>query len=81
MLIDGFMEENGLAHLSQKWNSVPPIQKLSKKFEIFPASSYKTQKNTSSPQKNYLWVGGAYTMENKDTNTDYKKFVRVGDQK
>ena len=33
------------------------------------------------PQKKYLWVGGVYTMENKDTNTDYQKVVRVGDQK
>ena len=28
-----------------------------------------------------MWVGGVYTMENKDTNTDYQKVVRVGDQK
>ena len=33
------------------------------------------------PQKKYLWVGGVYTMENKDTNTKYEKLVRVGDQK
>ena len=25
--------------------------------------------------------GGVYAMENKDTNTDYQKVVRVGDQK
>ena len=34
-VIDGFMEENGLASLSQKGYQVPPIQKLPKKFEIF----------------------------------------------
>ena len=55
-------------------------QKLPKKFEIFPPPSYKTQKK-KSPQKKYLWVGGVHTMENKDTNTNYHKFVRVGDQK
>ena len=26
-------------------------------------------------------VGGIYTMENNDVNTDYHKFVRVGDEK
>ena len=25
--------------------------------------------------------GGVYTMENKDTKTDYQEVVRVGDQK
>ena len=44
LVIDGFMEEYGLGPLSQKRNKVPPKQKLSKKFEIFPASSYKTRK-------------------------------------
>ena len=54
-------------------------QKLPKKFEIFPAPSCKTRKK-KSPQKKYLWVGGVHTMENKDTNTYYHKFVTVGDQ-
>ena len=31
-------------------------------------------------EKNYLGVGGVYTMEN-DTNTDYHKFVRLENQK
>ena len=39
------------------------------------------KKNSAPPQKKYFWVGGVYTMENNDTNTDYHKFVRVGDQK
>ena len=38
-------------------------------------------KKNSPPQKQYLWLGGVYTIENKDTNTDYQKFVRVADQK
>ena len=33
------------------------------------------------PHKKYLWVGGGvYIMENSDTDTDYQKVVRVGDQ-
>ena len=46
-----------------------------------PALSYKMQKIFSPNQKKYLWVGVVYTMENKDTNTDYQKFVRVRYQK
>ena len=62
LVIDGFMEENGLAPLSPKKEiRTSPIQKVPKKFEIFPAPSY--------------------IMENNDTNTDYQKFVTVGDQK
>ena len=35
-----------------------------------------------APHKKYIWgLGGVYTMENNDTNTDYHKFVRLGDQK
>ena len=32
-------------------------------------------------EKIYLGVGGVYTMKNNDTNTDYYKFVRLGEQK
>ena len=39
----------------------------------------------SSPQykKKYLWLGGVgvYTMENKETKTDYQELVKTGDQK
>ena len=73
----------------RKWSSPPllkmklgpPIQRLPKKFEIFPALSYKTRKRISPPLRKHLWVGGVYTMENRDTNTYYQKFVRVGNQK
>ena len=58
----------------------PPIQKVPKIFEIFPAPDYKTQKNKPLTKKN-VWVGGVYAMENKDTNTDYQKLVSLGDQK
>ena len=73
------MEENGLAPLAsfKKETRSPPIQKVVKKFEIFPAPSYKTHKKISPlpTEKKYLWVGGVYTMEDKDTNTDYQKVV------
>ena len=39
------------------------------------------KKNFIVYKKHYLWMGGVHTMENKDTNTDYQKVVRVGDQK
>ena len=58
MVIDGFMEENGLAH---------PLEK-----------------NISSPQYKKIFVvrgGEVYTMENKDTMTDYQELARVGNQR
>ena len=39
------------------------------KFGIFPAPSHKRLRKFLAPTKNILWVGGVYTMENKDTNT------------
>ena len=56
---DGFMKKNGLAPLSQKENQDHVIQKVPKKFGIFPACSYKTGKKNQPPtHKKYLWVGG-----------------------
>ena len=51
------------------------------KFEIFPASNYNTQKQKLAPHKKILVREGVYAIENKDTITDYQKFVRVGDHK
>ena len=39
------------------------------------------KKKLAPHKKNICGYGGVYTMENKDKNTDYHKFVRVGDQK
>ena len=40
------------------------------------------KKKFNPPRKNNICgLGGIYTMENNSTNTDYHKFVRVGDQK
>ena len=66
LVIDGFVE-TGQAILSQKGNSVPSLQTVSKKFDIFLAAGYKIQKQfLALTKKKYLWVGGgAYTMENE----------------
>ena len=77
------MEENGLAPPPKEEIRTPfIIQKVPKKFEILPAPSYKTHKKNLAPHtKKYLLVGGIYTMENNNTNTDYHIFVSVRDQK
>ena len=50
--------------------------------EIFQAPSYKRRKNVLAlHEKNICKWAVVYTMENKDTNTDYQKVVRIGDQK
>ena len=44
LVIDGIMEENGIASFSKKEIRTPPIQKATKKFEIFPGPGYNRQK-------------------------------------
>ena len=83
LVIDGLslMKENGLASLSQKRRSPSPNTEAPQKIWIFPAPSYKTRKKISASEKKIICVyGGVYTIENKDTNTYYQKFVRVRDQ-
>ena len=77
LVTDGFMEEYRVAIRTPS----PRIHEVTKKFEIFPGSSHKLQKNLAPNKKNIWGYGGVYTMENNDTNTDYHKFVRLGDQK
>ena len=52
-----------------KFKLGPPIQKLPKEFDIFPAPNYKTQKKPSSSPKKYLCVcvcgGGGYSLGNQ----------------
>ena len=60
---------------SRKEIRSPPIQKIPKKFEIFPVPSYKTRKKNSPPQKNYFRVGWVYIVKNKDNYTHYQKVV------
>ena len=81
LVIDGFKEENGLALLlGEKLG--PPNTEAPQKIWIFPAPSYKTRKKISASEKKIICgYGGVYTIENKDTNTYYQKFVRVRDQK
>ena len=38
--------------------NLDPLIQVSKKFEIFPAPSYKIQKEILAPHKKYLGVGG-----------------------
>ena len=54
------MDENGLAALSQKEIMSLPVQKVSKKFEIFPAPSFKTQKKYLAPHKRISVGRGEY---------------------
>ena len=54
LVIDGYMDENGITPLSQKGHQDPPTQKVPKKFEIFPAPSCRIQKKFSPPQKKYI---------------------------
>ena len=58
LVIDGFVE-TGQAILSQKGNSVPSLQTVSKKFDIFLAAGYKIQKQFLAPTKKNIcgWVG------------------------
>ena len=81
LVIDGFMEENGLVLLSQK--AIRSLQYRRFPQENLPTPNYKTQTHTkiSPPQKEYLWIGGSIYHENRDINTGYQKFVRIGDQK
>ena len=63
---DGFMKENSLA---KKGKLGSPIQKVPKKFKLFPAPNYKTHKHTHthtirSHEKNICGCGGVYAMEN-----------------
>ena len=71
LVIDGFMEENGLG---------PPLPKMKLDSqnidgpqEIWNLPSLQLQDTI----KNW-WL---YTMGNNNKNTDYQQFVRVGDRK
>ena len=51
------------------------LMALWKKMEIFPTPSCKIEKNVLACTKRYIFVGrvgGAYNMENKDTNTKWE---------
>ena len=81
MVIGGIIKENGLVPFYQR-KLVPQKWKVPQKFEIYPVPSCKIRKKILAPTKKYVWVAGrVYTMENKDTNTNYQKVVRVGDKK
>ena len=66
------MEENGLAPSAKKEIRSPQNRRAPRNL-----TRQDKKKKIISPQKNICWV---YTMEKKDTNTDYQKVVWVGDQ-
>ena len=71
LIIDGVIEENGEAP------SPLPKRKLG---SSNTEGSQKMRKKTLA-STNKLWLEGVYIMQNKDTNTNYQKVLRVGDQK
>ena len=70
MVIDGFMEENGLQATPSPCACLPK-RKLRRPI----------QKTPRPPKKRLVGRGRVYTMENKDTYADYQNVVRLGDQK
>ena len=73
LVIDGFIEQKWLGSFHPKFKIRSPfLQKVPKKFEIFLTRSYKIRKRNLAVTKKYLWVGGVYTIENKDTDTVYQ---------
>ena len=82
LVTDGFMEENGLAPpLPKRKLGSPQYRRSTRNSKSSQPLAARHEKNLAPPQKKNLWLGGLYTMEDKDTNTDCQKFVRVGDQK
>ena len=43
LVIDSFMEGNGLASLSQKWNLDPPVQRVPKKYSQALGKQYENK--------------------------------------
>ena len=76
------MEKNELASLPKR-KLGPPNTEGPKKFKVLPVPSCKIRKNFWPTQKTIFLsgLGGVYTMENKNTNTEYQKVVRERDQK
>ena len=74
------MEENGLAPSAKKEIRSPQNRRAPRNLK-YSKPLATIHEIFSPPQKKYLWLGGIYTIENKDTNTDYQKVVRVGNQK
>ena len=84
MVIDGFIEENGLVPSLKKEIRSPQYGRSPRSLKSSQSLATKHEKKIAPPpptKKHICGLGGVYNMENKDTNTDYQKFVRVGDQK
>ena len=83
LVIYGFMEENGLAPFPKKEIRSPQYRRSPRNLKSSQPLATRHKKKLAPHKKNICgWgKGGVYTMENKDTNTEYQKFVRVLDQK
>ena len=81
MIGHGFMEENGQTPSPKKDISSPQYRRFPRNLKFSKPLATRSQK-IFSPSKNIFMGGwGIYTMENKNTKTDYQEVVRVGDQK
>ena len=79
LVIDGFIEETGQASPLPKGVRSTLYRRPPKNLKFCQLLTTRHEKNLA-PTKRYLWVeGGVHTMQNMDTNTDYKKVVMVGD--
>ena len=83
LVIGGFMEENGIAPSTKKDIRSSQFRRSPRNLKSSqPLATRREKKLAPHPQqKKGSGYRGVYTMENKDTNTDYQKFVRAGDEK
>ena len=83
LVIGGFMEENGIAPSTKKDIRSSQFRRSPRNLKSSqPLATRREKKLAPHPQqKKGSGYRGVYTMENKDTNTDYQKFVRVRYQK
>ena len=82
LVSDNFMEENDLASTSAK-KEIRSLQnrRAPRNLKFSKPLATRHEKYFQSSKKIFVGGGGVYAMESKDTNTDYQKVVRVGDQK
>ena len=79
LVIDGFIEETGLASPLPKGIRSTQYRRPPRNLKFCQLLTTR-HKKILAPTKRYLWVEGeVYTMQNMDTNTDYKKVITVGD--
>ena len=65
----------------KNWIRFPQYRGSPRNLKFSQPLATRYEKNFLASHKKNVWVGGEYTMENRDTNTNYQKVVRVWDQK